>query len=220
MKNKDKNLELGIDSSLSYCSITLFKNKKILWDKVRKCDYGHEKVLSKLLEKLLQETKIRPDYVEYLHLNNGPARFTAIRNCHALMKGFFFGHKIKILSYSLFEHYYLGVKEKISKNLICIVDTNRRDLAIQKINNKGKLIGKTKTHLVDDNLLKLLNEDCVLIGNGLDKLKTLSDYKFINKKNLGVSKLQSNFFINDFYNKKASYKFPKINYPYSPLPKN
>ena len=48
---------MGIDSSLSYCSITLFKNKKILWDKVRKCDYGHEKVLSKLLEKLLQETK-------------------------------------------------------------------------------------------------------------------------------------------------------------------
>ena len=68
--------------------------------------------------------------------------------------------------------------------------------------------------------MKLLNEDCVLIGNGLDKLKTLSDYKFINKKNLGVSKLQSNFFINDFYNKKVSYKFPKIHYPYSPLPKN
>ena len=34
-----KNLELGIDSSLSYCSLTLFKNKKILWDHFQKNDF-------------------------------------------------------------------------------------------------------------------------------------------------------------------------------------
>ena len=220
MTVKDNNLELGIDSSLSYCSITLFKNKKILWDQTKKCEYGHEKVLSKLLEKLIKDTKIKPNNIKYLHLNKGPARFTAIRNCHALMKGFFFGHKVEIYSYTIFEHYFLGLKEKISKNLLCIIDTNRRDLAVQKINNKGKLIGKTETYLINDSLLKLLNKDYLLIGNGLDKLKNYSDYKFIKKKSLGVSKLQSNFFVNDFYKKKVSNKFPKIIYPYSPLLKN
>ena len=33
MVSKLNNLEIGIDSSLSYCSITLFKKKKIIWDK-------------------------------------------------------------------------------------------------------------------------------------------------------------------------------------------
>ena len=211
------NLEIGIDSSLSYCSITLFKNKKILWDQTKKCEYGHEKVLSKLLEKLICETKIHPKNIKNLHLNKGPSRFTAIRNCHALMKGFFFNHKIRIFSYSIFEHYFLGIKEEINKNLLCLIDTNRRDLAIQKINDKGKLVGKTVTYNIDNDLLNLLSKEYLLIGNGLDKLKKLSDFKFIKKKELGLTRLQSNFFVNDFYNKKGSYKFPKIIYPYSPV---
>ena len=217
MKIQDNNLEIGIDSSLSYCSITLFKNKKILWNKIKKCEYGHEKVLSKLLEKMVRDTKVQPKNIENLHLNQGPARFTAIRNCHALMKGFFFNHKVKILSYSIFEHYFLGVSEKISKNLICVIDTNRRDLAIQEINNKGKHVGKTSTYLINDDLLNLLIRDNFLIGNGLDKLKRISGFKFIKKKELKIPRLQSNFFVNDFYRKKLNYKFPKIIYPYSPV---
>ena len=84
MSKQLKNLELGIDSSLSYCSITLFKNKKIFWDRFKKNDFGHEKNLSLMLQKMLIETQITPKNIGYLHLNNGPARFTAIRNCHAV----------------------------------------------------------------------------------------------------------------------------------------
>ena len=217
MKIQDKNLEIGIDSSLSYCSITLFKNKKILWDQAKKCQYGHEKILSKLLEKLINDTKIRPENIKNLHLNNGPARFTAIRNCHALMKGFFFDHKIRIFSYSIFEHYFLGIKKEMVKNLICIIDTNRRDLAIQKINKKGKLVGNTKTYSINDDLLSLLEMDNLLFGNGLKKLREHPDFNSIRKKELKVSRLQSNFFVNNFYKKKASYTFPKISYLYSPV---
>ena len=50
MISKVKNFEIGIDSSLSYCSITLFKNEKIIWDKTVKSEYGHEKILSELLQ--------------------------------------------------------------------------------------------------------------------------------------------------------------------------
>ena len=150
-----KNLELGIDSSLSYCSLTLFKNKKILWDRFQKNNFGHEKNLSLMLQKMLSETQITPKNISFLHINNGPARFTAIRNCHALMKGFFFSHTVKIISYKIFEHYFLGINQPLQKNILCIIDTNRRDLAIQKINPDGKLIGKTKTYLIDDQLIEL-----------------------------------------------------------------
>jgi len=217
MTIKEKNLEMGIDSSLSYCSITLFKNKKILWDQTKKCDYGHEKILAKILQKLVKDTGIKPDNIKYLHLNKGPARFTAIRNCHALMKGFFFNHKTRIHSYSIFEHYYLGINEEVTKNLLCIIDTNRRDLAIQKISAQGKLIGKSKTYVIGEELFALLNKDYILIGNGLKKLKRISEFKFVKKKSLNLYDLKSNYFINNYFKKKSTYSFPKIIYPYSPV---
>ncbi|MFL2514541.1 MAG: hypothetical protein ACJ0RK_04245 [Alphaproteobacteria bacterium] len=214
MSKQLNNLELGIDSSLSYCSITLFKNKKIFWDGFKKNDFGHEKNLSLMLQKMLTETQITPKNISFLHLNNGPARFTAIRNCHALMKGFFFGHQVQILSYKIFEHYFLGIKQSYQKNILCIIDTNRRDLAIQKLNPQGKLIGKIKTYLIDDQLVKLLSGDYVLMGNGIEKLK---DYSFIKKKLMGPIELKSNYFVNNVYLKKPQGKFPKIIYPYSPV---
>ena len=214
MSKQLNNLELGIDSSLSYCSITLFKNKKIFWDGFKKNDFGHEKNLSLMLQKMLTETQITPKNISFLHLNNGPARFTAIRNCHALMKGFFFGHQVQILSFKIFEHYFLGIKQSYQKNILCIIDTNRRDLAIQKLNPQGKLIGKIKTYLIDDQLVKLLSGDYVLMGNGIEKLK---DYSFIKKKLMGPIELKSNYFVNNVYLKKPQGKFPKIIYPYSPV---
>lgn len=212
-----KNLELGIDSSLSYCSLTLFKNKKILWDRFQKNNFGHEKNLSLMLQKMLSETQITPKNISFLHINNGPARFTAIRNCHALMKGFFFGHTIKIISYKIFEHYFLGINQPLQKNILCIIDTNRRDLAIQKINPDGKLIGKTKTYLIDDQLIELLKDSNALMGNGIEKLKKIKEYSFIKKKIIGPIELKSNFFVKNSYLKKPQLKFPKIIYPYSPV---
>ena len=212
-----KNLELGIDSSLSYCSLTLFKNKKILWDRFQKNNFGHEKNLSLMLQKMLSETQITPKNISFLHINNGPARFTAIRNCHALMKGFFFSHTVKIISYKIFEHYFLGIDQPLQKNILCIIDTNRRDLAIQKINPDGKLIGKTKTYLIDDQLIELLKDSYALMGNGIEKLKKIKEYSFIKKKIIGPIELKSNFFVKNSYLKKPQLKFPKIIYPYSPV---
>ena len=183
----------------------------------QKNDFGHEKNLSLMLQKMLIETQITAKNISFLHLNNGPARFTAIRNCHALMKGFFFGQKVKIVSYKIFEHYFLGVNQSFQKNILCIIDTNRRDVAIQKLSPKGKLIGKTKTYLIGNQLIDLLSGDYVLMGNGIEKLNQMKDYNFIKKKLIGPIELKSNYFMNNVYLKKPKIKFPKIIYPYSPI---
>ena len=217
MVSKLNNLEIGIDSSLSYCSITLFKKKKIIWDKGKKCEFGHEMVLSELLNQLVTQTNILPENINFLHINKGPARFTAIRNCHALVKGYFINHSVNIVSYSIFEHFFLGLTKKVDKNILCILDTNRRDLAIQKISPLGELIGKTRTLTINEKLEELLQGDYVLIGNGVNKLKKRNEFKFINKKILGPLRLESNYFTNKHYDKKINKKLPKIIYPYSPI---
>jgi|TARA_B100000085_G_C18524693_1_gene505249 tRNA A37 threonylcarbamoyladenosine modification protein TsaB len=217
MVNKLNNLEMGIDSSLSYCSITLFKKKKIIWNKGQSCEFGHEKVLSNLLRQMVKQTHVLPENISFLHLNKGPARFTAIRNCHALAKGYFINHSVKIFSYSIFEHFFLGLSRKVKKDILCIVDTNRRDLAIQKINPNGKLIGKTRTMLIDNDLVHLLKDDYLLIGNGVNKLSKKKEFKFIKNRVIGPVKLESNYFINRIFDKKGNNRFPKIIYPYSPI---
>ena len=217
MISKVKNFEIGIDSSLSYCSITLFKNEKIIWDKTVKSEYGHEKILSELLQNLVTKTKIKADHIKRLHLNYGPARFTAIRNCHSLMKGFFIDHRVEIVGYSIFEHFFLGINKKLTKNVLCVIDTNRKDLAIQKIDTSGRLVGKTKTLKIDSDLKDILSQNYFLIGNGLEKLKKISEFAFIKNKIISPTKLKSNYFIKNHYKKKSYYKFPKIIYPYSPI---
>jgi len=217
MKKQINNLEMGIDSSLSYCSLTVFKNQKILWNKSVKADFGHEQKLAKLLQVCVQELKISPKNIAFLHLNHGPARFTAIRNCHALVKGFFLNHPTKILNYNIFEHYFLGINKEPSKKIICILDTNRRDLAIQQINQKGKLIGKTVTYKIDESLKLLLQKDVIIMGNGVLKLKTMPEFKFLKSKECGPIHLKSDFFVQKFYDKKPKLNISKIIYPYAPI---
>ena len=101
--------------------------------------------------------------------------------------------------------------------MFSLVDTNRRDLAIQKIDTSGKLVGKTKTLKINSDLIELLSQDYYLIGNGTEKLKDISEFKFIKSKTLSVTKLKSNYFVNKYYKRKSNYKFPKIIYPYSPI---
>ena len=192
MSKQLKNLELGIDSSLSYCSITLFKNKKIFWDRFQKNDFGHEKNLSLMLQKMLIEMQITPKNISFLHLNNGPARFTAIRNCHALMKGFFFGHKVKIFSYKIFEHYFLGINQsfqnkKTDKNMLlyqCVklealagIDSLKKDQKIKNqvqlelLSNKFNKSSELKTNDVDS-ILRTFIENYSMhdSNNDIDKL--------------------------------------------------
>ena len=65
---------------------------------------------------------------------------------------------------------------------------------------------------IDDKLVNLLKKDFTLIGNGLEKLNKISEFKFIKTKTLGPTKLYSNYFVKRIYNKKYSMKFPKIIY--------
>ena len=208
---------MGIDSSLSYCSLTIFKNQKILWNKSIKANFGHEKKLAKLLQDCLQTIKITAKNITFLHLNHGPARFTAIRNCHALIKGFFFNHPINIYNYNIFEHYFLGLGNKPNKKILCILDTNRRDLAVQQISPDGKLIGKTITYNIDESLISVLQKDVILMGNGVVKLRNIPEFKFLKNKECGPIHLKSDFFIKKFYDKKPKQHITKIIYPYSPI---
>ena len=213
----EKNLSMAIDSSLSYCSITIFKDEKIIWNKEKKCNFGHEKYLSILLDKMTKELGLLPRNFSSLYLNYGPARFTCIRSCHALMKGYFIQHSVNIYAFTIFEHFYLGLKNNQSNSIGCIIDTNRRDLGLQALNNKGKIIDDFHTLIIDNDLIKKLNRFDTIIGNGISKIKDLENFLTIKHKCLKPISLKSKYLMKSHYNKKPLKSIPKIIYPYSPI---
>ena len=215
--NSKKDLSIAIDSSLSYCSITVFKNKKILWNKEKQCNYGHEKYLSLMLDKMVKELSVSYKSFGCLHLNYGPARFTCLRNCHSLMKGFFIQHSIKIYAYTIFEHYFLGTNNLLYKKLGCLLDTNRRDIGFQVMNNKGRPIGNFKTLLIDRDLINYISSCDYIIGNGVKRIRDLENFEVISDKCKEPIELKSKYLVNDFFQKKPLKKLPKILYPYSPI---
>ena len=212
-----KNLNIAIDSSLSYCSITIFKDEKIIWNKEKKCNFGHEKYLSILLDKMAKELKVTPKNFSSLYLNYGPARFTCIRSCHSLMKGYFIHHPIKIYAYTIFEHFYLGLKKNHPGSIGCIIDTNRRDIGLQAMNSKGKAIGNFQTVQINEDLINKLDDYDVIMGNGINKIKDMDGFLSIQKKCLYPFSLKSKFLMKNHYTKKPLKNIPRIIYPYSPI---
>ena len=215
--NNNKNLSIAIDSSLSYCSITIFKDEKIFWNKEKKCNFGHEKYLSILLDEMAKELKVIPKNFTSLYLNYGPARFTCIRSCHSLMKGYFIHHPINIYAFTIFEHFYLGLRNNNHKLIGCIIDTNRRDIGLQSLNSKGKNIGNFQTLQINEDIIRKLNDYDTIIGNGINKIKDLDGFISIKNKCSYPLYLKSKFLMKNHYLKKPLKNIPKIIYPYSPI---
>ena len=71
--------------------------------------------------------------------------------------------------------------------------------------------------LIDNDLVHLLKDDYLLIGNGVNKLLKKKEFKFIKNRVIGPVKLESNYFKNRVFDKKGNNRFPKIIYPYSPI---
>tara|TARA_B100000795_G_scaffold256172_1_gene228390 strand:+ start:661 stop:1311 length:651 start_codon:yes stop_codon:yes gene_type:complete len=213
----EKKLSMAIDSSLSYCSITVFKNEKILWNIEKKCNFGHEKHLALMLSKMVDELSISPKNFSSLYLNFGPARFTCIRSCHSLIKGFFIHQPVKIYAFTIFEHFFLGLKDYQFQTLACILDTNRRDIGIQTMNEKGQTIDDFQTLSIDEDLILKLDEHDLIIGNGINKIKNLDSFSKIKEKCVEPMKLKSKYLMKRFYKKNPLKKIPKIIYPYSPI---
>jgi tRNA A37 threonylcarbamoyladenosine modification protein TsaB len=213
-----KKLHLGIDSSLSLCSITVFTDKKIIWHKEKKCDFGHEKYLPVLLQKLVRELRCTPDQFISVYLNNGPARYTCIRSCHALVKGYFLFHDVRYQSCNIYQHFLLGEKQIMPQaRIACALDTNRRDIAIQEITSKGKLKGSMKTFKLEPTLIEHLRSFDLIIGNSKKKIR---DRFPEDAKNVPFSrnqKVSSEFFKNAKASLKTTKTIPRIIYPYSPV---
>ncbi len=173
---------LVADTSSSVCSVGVFENDVLI--NKNELDNGktHSENFMPLVEKTLNEAKMKLDDIEYLAVVVGPGSFTGIRigvaSCKAMaeIKG------LKVVPvYSLDS---LAANEVGNGNVICsMIDARNNQVYCGIYDNK---INKLEEYMADDieNVLSALNkyDDIVFVGDGAVLHEAMIREKMVDKK--------------------------------------
>ena len=90
---------LAIDTSMDYCSVAVYKTKKI-YSISEKCKKEHTKKILPMIKKILKNADITLRELNYVAYSKGPGRFTGIRIAIGIAQSFSLSLKIPILDIS------------------------------------------------------------------------------------------------------------------------
>lgn len=173
---------LVADTSSSVCSVGVFEDNVLI--NKNELDNGktHSENFMPLVEKTLNEAKLKLDDIEYLAVVVGPGSFTGIRigvaSCKAMaeIKG------LKVVPvYSLDS---VAANEVENGNVICsMIDARNNQVYCGIYDNK---INKLEEYMADDieNVLLVLNkyDDIVFVGDGAVLHEDMIREKMVGKK--------------------------------------
>lgn len=173
---------LVADTSSSVCSVGVFEDNVLI--NKNELDNGktHSENFMPLVEKTLNEAKLKLDDIEYLAVVVGPGSFTGIRigvaSCKAMAE--IKGLKV-VLVYSLDS---VAANEVENGNVICsMIDARNNQVYCGIYDNK---INKLEEYMADDieNVLLVLNkyDDIVFVGDGAVLHEDMIREKMVGKK--------------------------------------
>lgn len=173
---------LVADTSSSVCSVGVFEDNVLI--NKNELDNGktHSENFMPLVEKTLNEAKLKLDDIEYLAVVVGPGSFTGIRigvaSCKAMaeIKGL---KVVPVYSLDL-----LAANEVGNGNVICsMIDARNNQVYCGIYDNK---INKLEEYIADDieNVLYALNkyDDIVFVGDGAVLHEAMIREKMVDKK--------------------------------------
>ncbi|WP_367682302.1 tRNA (adenosine(37)-N6)-threonylcarbamoyltransferase complex dimerization subunit type 1 TsaB [Buchnera aphidicola] len=95
------NIILAIDASINYCSIAIYKNKKI-YSLLNKSKEKHTIKILPMIKKILILSNTKLKEIEYVTFSKGPGYFTGLRIATGIAQSLSLTLKIPILGISTF----------------------------------------------------------------------------------------------------------------------
>lgn len=214
---------LLIDSSTSYCHITIKINDKFVTINSN-TSFDHTEHLLLLIDSSLKTLHCRISDIDYLICGTGPGSFTGIRISHSLIKGLFFESKtlilpvptISLFSFSIYLEMVKLMKEFDYNNLIfySLIFGKKNRFYFAKYNfcdKKDMVIQFLKPEILDIPAIeinKIIEEDSIKYKDQiliLDDINSLGGINF-NKKNIIKSEIYGNNIVNYFENNFEKFK--------------
>lgn len=138
---------LFISTYSSLITIGLFKNGKVLEEKIKESERSHSIYLLPMIDEILKSNNLLPNDLNDILVVNGPGSFTGIRLGVTVAKTLAYTLNINIKTISSIEA--IGVSIKDENKIITISD------------NKGKYIGVFENNKLVQDLLYLSSDESI-----------------------------------------------------------
>lgn len=154
----------------------IYKDKELLKKIDKSMEYGQAEELAVGIEQMLKELNICFKDIELLGVCTGPGSFTGVRASIAFARGLAMGNpNMKITGVSSFEVYANMLKEKDRAlyNAV-VIETKRDDFYFQLFDSNLKKLSEPAALSREDIAHKLKCHQTSFIGDGVERLLSLS----------------------------------------------
>lgn len=171
-------LILTIETSVKTCSVALSKNGTTLnCVEIHADGFIHAEKLTLLIQELLDKSSILITELSAVCISSGPGSFTGLRIGVAVAKGLCYGLNIPLIEINslevLFQSFLTAPNYIASTHYIPMIDARRMEVYCAGYSlNGSELIAPKALVVSNDSFLNI--EECVLFGDGADKLVELS----------------------------------------------
>ena len=173
---------LCIDTTSEFCSVSLFENDILIENSNSKIERSHSKLIIKLIDHLLNNSKLKLKELDAFSISKGPGSYTGLRIglssikgfCYALDKPLIALNTLKVLAESALE--YIEDKDSI---LCPMVDARRMEVYTKTFNYKLNELTKDQALILEkDSFENYKDKNVYFFGDGSYKFKEI-----VNKKN-------------------------------------
>jgi len=171
-------LILCIETSVKTCSVALSNIGKTLnCIEIHADGFVHAEKLTLLIQELFDQNTYSIKDLSAICISSGPGSFTGLRIGVAVAKGLCYGLNIPLIEINslevLFQSFLSAQNFKASTHFIPMIDARRMEVYCAGYSINGSELFPPKAVVVSHDSF-LDNEECVLFGDGADKLVELS----------------------------------------------
>ena len=167
---------LVFDTTAGGVIIGLYKDRERLVKVEKIMEFGQAEELALDVAEILSEHDLEFSNIDLLGVGNGPGSFTGVRAGLAFARGLALGHpKLKITGVSAFDvyAYMLGKSERAAYNAV-IIETKREDFYFQLFDAELRKISEPSALTREEIVQKLKNHQTSFIGDGVERLFSVS----------------------------------------------
>lgn len=157
---------LAIDSSAKAASVALTENGVVIGESFLNVGLTHSETLMPAIEFVLNNTKTKPDDIDFYSLTVGPGSFTGIRIGAAAVKGMAQAQDKKCIGVSSLEA--IAYPYRDSDGIVCSVMDARCSQVYCAAFKKGERLFEDKAVLIEElfSILKEYDEKITFVGDG------------------------------------------------------
>ena len=177
------NMILNIETSGEYCSVALASNGTLISHLTDIAPLTHAEKITVFIHEILTKNQLLPSQLHAVAVSIGPGSYTGLRIGLAAAKGLCYAQNLPLISLITLETMadaYLQTQETAHlpphTQLIPMIDARRMEVYTATYDLYINNIIDCKSVILDENYLNNKNVDelCVFIGNGAEKLKAFN----------------------------------------------